>query len=229
MAVWQLDDELWFPDPRWGEEDGLVAIGGDLSVNRLLLAYRNGFFPWYAYQMEREPHWYCPLDRYVIFPHEIHISHSMRQLLRQQPYEVTVNQDFDGVIRGCSTAQGRNEENGAWLGPDIIEAFTRLHHLGHAASVEVWQPASTTEGRKLVGGLYGVTLQNAFFGESMFSLVANASKLALIHLAKAMQAIGGSFIDCQFETPLFKSMGGRHITYREYMSLLKQSSNRTHH
>ncbi len=179
--------------------------------------------------MEREPHWYCPLDRYVIFPHEIHISHSMRQLLRQQPYEVTVNQDFDGVIRGCSTAQGRNEENGAWLGPDIIEAFTRLHHLGHAASVEVWQPASTTEGRKLVGGLYGVTLQNAFFGESMFSLVANASKLALIHLAKAMQAIGGSFIDCQFETPLFKSMGGRHITYREYMSLLKQSSNRTHH
>ncbi|MBR1557679.1 MAG: leucyl/phenylalanyl-tRNA--protein transferase [Prevotella sp.] len=225
MAVWQLDEGLWFPDPRWGEDDGLVAIGGDLSPERLILAYSNGFFPWYAFQMEREPHWYCPLDRYVIFPDEIHISHSMRQLLRQQNqrslaegksrYEVTVNQDFDGVIRGCSLAQGRNEESGAWLGPDIIEAFTRLHRLGYAASVEVWSD------QRLVGGLYGVTLRNAFFGESMFSLVPNASKLALIHLAKAMMRIGGRFIDCQFETPLFKSMGGRHITYDEYMKLLK--------
>ena len=221
MAVWQLDDELWFPNPRWGEEDGLVAIGGDLSVERLVLAYSNGFFPWYAFQMEREPHWYCPLDRYVIIPEEIHVSHSMRQLLRQQRYEVTVNQDFEGVINGCSKAQGRNEEDGAWLGPDIIEAFTSLHRLGHAASVEVWEPVDTASGKRLVGGLYGVTLRNAFFGESMFSLVPNASKLALIHLAKAMQRIGGSLIDCQFETPLFKSMGGRHISYDEYMKLLK--------
>lgn len=221
MAVWQLDEELWFPNPRWGEEDGLVAIGGDLSPERLVLAYSNGFFPWYAYQMEREPHWYCPLDRYVIFPHEIHVSHSMRQLLRQKKYNVTVNQDFEGVINGCSKAQGRNEENGAWLGPDIIEAFIRLHWLGCAASVEVWEQADNAEGRRLVGGLYGVTLRNAFFGESMFSLVPSASKLALIHLAKAMERIGGRFIDCQFETPLFKSMGGRHITYDEYMQLLK--------
>ena len=213
--VWQLDEELWFPNPRWGEEDGLVAIGGDLSPERLVLAYSNGFFPWYAYQMESEPHWYCPLDRYVIFPGEIHISHSMRQLLKQHKYEVTVNQDFDGVIHGCSMAQGRNEESGAWLGPDIIEAFTRLHRIGYAASVEVWN------NQRLVGGLYGVTLRNAFFGESMFSLVPNASKLALIHLAKAMEQIDGRFIDCQFETPLFKSMGGRHITYEEYMKLLK--------
>lgn len=192
-----------------------MAVGGDLSPERLVLAYSNGFFPWYAFQMEREPHWYCPLDRYVIFPGEIHISHSMRQLLKQQRYEVTVNQDFDGVIRGCSVAQGRNEESGAWLGPDIIEAFSRLHRLGYAASVEVW------EGQRLVGGLYGVTLRHAFFGESMFSLVPNASKLALIHLARAMESIGGRFIDCQFETPLFKSMGGRHITYDVYMKLLK--------
>ena len=139
----------------------------------------------------------------------------MRQLLRQQKHEVTVNQDFDGVIRGCSLAQGRNEENGAWLGPDIIEAFTRLHRLGYAASVEVW------DGQRLVGGLYGVTLRGAFLGESMFSLVPNASKLALKHLAKAMEQIDGRFIDCQFETPLFKSMGGRHITYDKYMQLLR--------
>ena len=94
MAVWQLDDELWFPDPHTGEDDGLVAIGGDLSVNRLLLAYNYGFFPWFPFNMDYEPHWYCPLDRYVIFPSEIHISHSMRQLLRQQKYKVTVNEDF---------------------------------------------------------------------------------------------------------------------------------------
>ena len=213
--VWQLDEELWFPNPRWGEDDGLVAIGGDLSAERLVLAYSNGFFPWYAFQMEREPHWYCPLNRYVIFPAEIHISHSMRQLLKQQRYEVTVNQDFCRVIHGCSVAQRRNEESGAWLGPDIIEAFTRLHQLGYAASVEVW------DGPRLVVGLYGVTLRHAFFGESMFSLVPNASKLALIHLARAMEQIGGRFIDCQFETPLFKSMGGRFITYDEYMRLLK--------
>lgn len=219
--VWQLDDDLWFPNPRWGEEDGLVAIGGDLSVERLVLAYSNGFFPWYAFNMEREPHWYCPLDRYVIFPRDIHISHSMRQLLRQHPYEVTINQDFVGVINGCSTAQGRNEEAGAWLGPDIIEAFTHLHRLGYASSVEVWEPSAAPSGKRLVGGLYGVTLCNAFFGESMFSLVPNASKLALIHLAKAMETIDGRFIDCQFETPLFRSMGGRHITYDDYMKLLK--------
>ena len=236
MAVWVLDDDLWFPNPRWGEDDGLVAIGGDLSVERLVLAYSNGFFPWYAYQMEREPHWYCPLDRYVIFPNEIHISHSMRQLLRQRKYQVTVNEDFEGVIHGCSTAQGRNEEGGAWLGPDIIEAFTRLHHHGYAASVEVWEPSSPTSeqtalqpseqpalqpSRRLVGGLYGVTLRNAFFGESMFSLAPNASKLALIHLAHMFEKLGGRLIDCQFETPLFKSMGGRHITYDDYMKALR--------
>lgn len=227
MSVWQLDSELWFPNPRWGEDSGLVAIGGDLSEERLLLAYSNGFFPWYAFQMESEPHWYCPLDRYVIFPNEIHISHSMKQLLRLRKYEVTVNQDFDGVIRGCSMAQGRNEDSRAWLGPDIIEAYTKLHRLGYAASVEVWEsnnhatdyPNDQTT-KRLVGGLYGVTLRNAFMGESMFSLVPNASKLALIHLAKAMESIGGRFIDCQFETPLFASMGGRYITYDEYMKLL---------
>ena len=210
-----MNDELWFPDPHWGEDDGLVAIGGDLSVNRLLLAYNYGFFPWYAFNMESEPHWYCPLDRYVIFPNEIHISHSMRQLLRQQKYKVTVNEDFEGVILGCSKAQGRDEQGGAWLGPNIIEAYTEMHRRGYAASVEVW------EGEKLVGGLYGVTLNKAFFGESMFSLVPNASKLALIHLAKAMEKVGGRFIDCQFETPHLSSMGGKHISYDDYIKLLQ--------
>ena len=238
MAVWQLDDELWFPDPQWGEDSGLVAVGGDLSVERLLLAYSNGFFPWYAFNTPRrgsattprrgsattanEPHWYCPLDRFVIFPSEIHISHSMKQLLRQHKYEVTINKDFEGVIRGCSTAQQRDKQRGACLGPDIINAYTELHHQHYAASVEVWEPPTAdSQERRLVGGLYGVTLYRAFFGESMFSLVPNASKLALIHLAMVLDAIGGSFIDCQFETPHLASMGGRHITYKQYMEILK--------
>ena len=213
MAVFQLDDKLWFPDPHLGEEDGLVAVGGDLSVDRLLLAYSNGFFPWYSFRDENRL-WFCPLQRFVIFPNEIHISHSMQQLIHQKRYKLTMNKDFDGVIRGCSTAQNRDEEEGAWLGPDIIKAYTELHCQGFAASVEVW------DGQRLVGGLYGVNLGRAFFGESMFSLVPNASKLALIHLARTLDTRGGTIIDCQFETPHLRSMGGRHISYEEYIRII---------
>ena len=225
MAVYQLDHELWFPDPRLGERSGLVAVGGDLSVERLLLAYSNGFFPWFSFRDIDEPHWYCPQDRYVIFPKEIHISHSIKQLMRQNKYTVTINEYFDGVIRGCSTADGRYQESGAWLGPEIIRAYTELYRRGYAASVEVWEPSdasSETKEMKLVGGLYGVVIRHAFFGESMFSLVPNASKLALIHLAKTLDEVGGLFIDCQFETPHLKSMGGKYISYDKYMEILNK-------
>ena len=225
MAVYRLDDELWFPDPHLGEQNGLVAVGGDLSTNRLLLAYSNGFFPWFSFRHRKEPRWYCPLDRYVIFPKEIHISHSMKQLIHQNKYIVTFNQFFDGVIRGCSSVDGRNQQSGAWLGPNMIKAYTKLNRLGYAASVEVWEPQNpSSENREpeLVGGLYGVTIRNAFFGESMFSLAPNASKLALIYLAKFLDGKGGHFIDCQFETPHLKSMGGRHISYDKYMEMLNK-------
>lgn len=215
MAVYQLDNDLWFPDPHLGEEDGLVAVGGDLSVDRLLLAYGNGFFPWFAYRHQQEPLWYCPLQRFVIIPNEIHVSHSMQQVIKKGELQVTFNQDFDGVIHGCATAQSRNKDEGAWLGPEMIEAYTEMHRQGFAASVEVWQDDT------LVGGLYGINLGTAFFGESMFSLVPNASKLALIHLARTFEALGGKLIDCQFETPHLKRMGGRFIPYEEYIKLLK--------
>ena len=217
MAVFQLDDKLWFPDPHFGEEDGLVAVGGDLSVDRLLLAYSNGFFPWFSFRNREEPLWYCPLQRFVIFPREIHVSHSMRQIFRQNRYRVTINRDFDGVIRGCATAQNRNEEEGAWLGPKIIEAYTELHRQGFAASVEVWD-----QDDRLVGGLYGVNLGRAFFGESMFSLVPNVSKIALIYLARYFGQLGGVMIDCQLETPHLRSMGGRYIPYEEYCALIRK-------
>jgi leucyl/phenylalanyl-tRNA--protein transferase len=214
MAVYQLDHNLWFPDPHLGEEDGLVAVGGDLSVDRLLFAYSYGFFPWFSFRDQEEPLWFCPLQRFVIFPSEIHVSHSMKQLLKKNPYQITINKDFEGVMRGCATAQNRNELEGAWLGPNIIKAYTELYRQGFAASVEVW------EGSQLVGGLYGVTLGRAFFGESMFSLVPNASKLALIFLARMLEAHGGRVIDCQFETPHLRTMGGRFIPYEEYMKII---------
>jgi leucyl/phenylalanyl-tRNA--protein transferase len=152
------------------------------------------------------------MQRFVIFPNEIHVSHSMRTLLNKKKYRLSINEDFERVIRLCGEL--RIEEDYAWLGPDMMEAYTRLHDQGFAASVEVW------EDERLVGGLYGVNIGKAFFGESMFSLVPSGSKLALIHLARTMQQRGGTLIDCQFETAHLKSMGGRFIAYDEYMKII---------
>jgi len=149
------------------------------------------------------------MDRFVIFPDEIHVSHSMRTLLNKGRYKASFNRAFEQVIRKCGEL--REEEEGAWLGPDMISAYIEMHRQQFAVSVEIW------EGDDLVGGLYGVTLRHCFFGESMFSLVPSASKLALIHLANTMRLIGGVMIDCQFETPHLLTMGGRHIDYDEYM------------
>ena len=144
----------------------------------------------------------------------------MRQLINQNRYTLSINKDFDGVIRGCATAQNRNTEEGAWLGPDIIKAYTELHHQGFATSVEVWEKQA--DGNRLVGGLYGVNFGRCFFGESMFSLVPSASKLALIFLARLFGDRGGLMIDCQFETPHLRSMGGRYISYDEYIALIRK-------
>ena len=217
--VFKLDDDLWFPDPSLADEDGCLAVGGDLSIDRLLLAYQNGIFPWFSFRDNDEPVWYCPKRRFVIFPKEIHISHSMRTLLRKDLYQFSVNMAFEDVIRNCSRL--RIDEDGAWLGEDMIQAYTELHRQGFAASVEVWENIKTPEGwderGKLVGGLYGVNIGNAFFGESMFSLVPSGSKLALIYLAKTLEELGGTIIDCQIETAHLRSMGGRYISYKEYM------------
>lgn len=221
--VFQLDDRLVFPDPHYGEPDGLLAVGGDLSVDRLLLAYSNGIFPWYSFRDCKQIHWYCPMRRFVIFPNEIHISHSMRTLINRGQYLVSINNDFEGVIRQCSEL--RINEIGAWLGEDMIRAYTELHHQNLAASVEVWEEdAASATGHRLVGGLYGVNLGGAFFGESMFSLVPNASKLALISLAQFLEKNGGVLIDCQLETPHLRSMGGRFISYEDYMEILRNQA-----
>ena len=215
--IFQLNKSITFPDPHLAEDDGLFAVGGDLSVDRLLLAYSNGIFPWYSFRDQPQILWYCPMKRFVIFPDKIHISHSMRTLLNKDEYSVSINNDFDGVINNCSKL--RYDEEGAWLGKDMVKAYTELYRQGFAASVEVWDKE-----RKLVGGLYGVSIGPAFFGESMFSLVPSASKIALIFLAKYFQQCGGKLIDCQFETPHLKTMGGEHISYDEYMKILQQTN-----
>lgn len=211
--IFRIDEELSFPDPKLGEEDGLFAVGGDLSVDRLLLAYSNGIFPWYSFKYRNDIMWYCPMKRFVIFPSKIHVSHSMRTLINKAEYTMSINRNFEGVIHNCSAL--RYDEEGAWLGEDMIRAYTELHKQGYAASVEVWN-----RDEELVGGLYGVTLGPAFFGESMFSLVPSASKLALIFLARVLQQNGGKIIDCQFETPHLKSMGGEYISYKEYLKII---------
>ena len=221
--VYQLDkDEIWFPDPHNGDEDGIFAVGGDLSEERLWLAYNNGIFPWYSFRAaEAEKlydgdgiQWYCPMKRFVIFPNEIHISHSMRTLFNKDIYTVTINKDFDAVIDNCSSL--RINEYYAWLGTDMVTAYKKLARRGCCISVEVWD-----EDQKLAGGLYGVLTQHVFCGESMFSLKPNTSKMALIYLSKVLEENDISLIDCQVETAHTKSMGGRYISYDEYMEYMK--------
>ena len=214
MVFQIFDDSIEFPDPRCGEPDGLFAIGGDLSPERLLMAYGMGIFPWFSFRDSPEPMWYCPMQRFVIFPEELHISHSTRNLINRKLYHMTFNEAFDRVIEGC--AEKRCEQEGAWLGKDMIDAYKRLHTLGFAASVEVWR------GEELVGGLYGVTMGGVFFGESMFSREPGVSKLALVYLCELMKTGGGRMIDCQFETPHLKSMGGRFISYEDYLGILRR-------
>lgn len=219
--VFELDDssdELYFPDPHLGDDDGCFAVGGDLCIDRLLLAYCNGIFPWYSFRDQYEPLWFCPMKRFVIFPDEIHVSHSMRTLMNKDKYSVGINEAFDRVIRECGKCNHRNEDDGAWLSDKIVQAYTALHEQDFAASVEVWD----NETNELVGGLYGVTIGKVFIGESMFSLVPSASKLALIFLARYMKEHGGKMIDCQLETAHLKSMGGRYISYEEYMKFMNE-------
>lgn len=211
MAVYLLDEDIWFPPPAGAEEDGLLAVGGDLSAQRLLLAYSNGIFPWF--NEDTEILWWCPKKRFVIFPKEIQISRSMKKFMKKTNLTVTMNRDFDGVIE--SYRKLREENEGTWITDGMEHAYKALHELGYAASVEVY------DGEHLVGGLYGVVIGRCFFGESMFSLVPNASKLALICLAKRLQELGFYFIDCQFHTEHLERMGGRYISYEEYMQYME--------
>lgn len=212
--IFQLDNATEFPDPRYGNKDGFYAVGGKISPESLAKAYPMGIFPYYAFR--REPViWWAPQERFVIFPDEIHVSHSMRNMMNKNRYRCTINEAFPEVIAGCACTDKRIEDEDAWLGPDLVDIWLELNEMGLAKSVEVW------EDNVLVGGLYGFTCGRAFIGDSMFSLVPNASKLAMIHLARHMEAMGGGIIDCQLETPHLKSMGARYISYDEYLKFTR--------
>lgn len=207
--IFRLDERLLFPDPALAEDDGLLAIGGDLSIERLLLAYQNGIFPWYS---EDEPIlWFSPHERFVLYPDELKISKSMQRVLKSGRFNITINKAFEQVIAACSKAP-RPGQDGTWITADMQAAYITMNKKGHAHSVEVWDQG------ELVGGLYGVRVNNVFCGESMFSKVSNASKAALIYLCQSEKY---SLIDCQVYTPHLESMGARMIGRGEYVAILK--------
>lgn len=214
MPVYRLrENEISFPDPVLAREDGLLAVGGDLSVERLLLAYCNGIFPWY--NPGEEIMWWCPKERFLIFPGEIHISRSMKKHIKKHRMEIRLNRDFQDTMHRCRLMR---EKEGTWIGDDMEAAYLELHRSGYAVSVEAY------EDEELAGGLYGVAIGSCFFGESMFSEKENGSKAALIGLSNVLNNKGFYFIDCQFHTEHLESMGGRYVDWDEYRQMLRKGT-----
>lgn len=202
------DDEIVFPNPELADEDGFLAVGGDLSIDRLLLAYENGIFPWFS---EDDPIcWYAPHERCVIYPEQVKVSKSMRKVISSGNFRVTFNEAFEQVILNCAQV-GRKDQPGTWITAEMQSAYIALHQQGYASSVEVWHE------EVLVGGLYGVTMGDVFCGESMFSLESNASKTALISLC---QSKAFKLVDCQLPNDHLLSLGAVMISRVEYLSYL---------
>jgi leucyl/phenylalanyl-tRNA---protein transferase len=213
MYYW-LDESLVFPPITEANRHGVLALGGDLSVERLLLAYGSGIFPWYN---ENEPIvWYSPNPRFVLFPEKLNVSKSMKQLLKKQTFHVTLDTNFRAVMKNCQQVK-RDGQAGTWITEDMLEAYCTLHEKGYAHSVEVWQAG------ELVGGLYGVSLGRIFFGESMFAHVSNASKTGFITLVGELQKRGFELIDSQVHTAHLESLGAESIPRKQYIQLLKKA------
>jgi leucyl/phenylalanyl-tRNA---protein transferase len=212
MPLIALDQEIRFPPVEMSDEDGLLAIGGDLSRERLLHAYRNGIFPWYE---NRYILWWCPDPRFVLFPSELKISSSMKQLLRKESFEFSINKDFNAVISQCK-AISRRGQNGTWITEEMRNAYNDLHFAGFAVSAEV------RLNDELVGGLYGIRLGKIFYGESMFSRHSNASKYAFIKYVQQLQSEGVELIDCQVYTSHLESLGARMIPRNQFLDLVKK-------
>jgi leucyl/phenylalanyl-tRNA--protein transferase len=214
MPVFALDDELIFPHPILREPDGLMAVGGDLSPQRLLLAYRWGIFPWY--HDDQPILWWWLAPRLMVRPGEVHVSHSVRNFINQRKYKVTFDKDFTRVMAACGNVH-RPGQAGTWIMPEMIDAYTTLHKLGYAHSVEVW------EGEELVGGLYGIALGHIFFGESMFAVKPNASKVGFVVFAKHLAAKGFRWIDCQQDTPHMRTFGADLVEEDDFLAILREN------
>jgi leucyl/phenylalanyl-tRNA--protein transferase len=217
MPIYLLsEDELQFPHPSLTSENGILAVGGDLSAERLILAYQYGIFPWFN---EGDPIlWWSPDPRFVLFPEELKVSRSMRPYFNQKKFGCTIDRDFGAVIRHCQqNRRGRQAGMGTWITEEMLEAYIRLHELGFAHSVEVWK------GDELVGGLYGLAFGKCFFGESMFTKVSNASKFGFINLVRYLEERGFWLIDCQQETRHLASLGARSISRKKFLSILEKN------
>jgi leucyl/phenylalanyl-tRNA--protein transferase len=210
MPLFALSTELAFPPVHLAEPDGLLAIGGDLSPERLLLAYRHGIFPWYEGDHVL---WWCPDPRFVLFPDELRISKSMKPVLRKKEFDFTINQAFTEVIRQCKKIS-RPGQDGTWITDELERAYITMHQLGHAHSAEVWK------NNELVGGLYGIRLGKVFFGESMFSKESNASRFSFINYVHHLKNEGVELIDCQVYTEYLESFGARMIGRKEFVRLV---------
>ncbi|RPJ13201.1 MAG: leucyl/phenylalanyl-tRNA--protein transferase [Desulfobacteraceae bacterium] len=214
MPVYRLTEEIIFPPPQLADKTGLLAVGGDLCQERLLLAYSIGIFPWYS---EGEPIlWWSPDPRLVIHPGEIRISKSLEKVIKKGIFDVTFDTAFEQVINLCAGA-GRRENEGTWILPEMTDAYCALHESGFAHSVEAWRDGI------LAGGLYGVSLGRCFFGESMFTLESNASKVAFARLAKYLAENSFDLIDCQVSTGHLKRFGAKEIPRRLFLKQLKNS------
>jgi len=214
MPIFRLTDEFVFPLPRLASEGGLLAVGGDLAPERLILAYQNGIFPWYG---EGDPIlWWSPDPRFVLFPDKLKVSRSMRGLLKKNLFTVTFDACFREVVAACRERRNRREE-GTWITAAMMSAYIRLHELGLAHSVEAWREGT------MVGGLYGVSLGKCFFGESMFTKVPNASKAAFIGLVKALMRCDFQLIDCQVYTDHLSSLGAEMMDREDFLRLLRKA------
>lgn len=211
MTVYRLNKALVFPAVTEAEPDGLLAVGGDLSVERLLLAYRSGIFPWYEAGVPI--FWWSPDPRFVLFPLEMRVSSSLGRLVRNGPFTVTFDKDFAAVMAQCGRVP-RKDQEGTWITPEMEAAYGELHRLGHAHSVEVWN------GERLVGGLYGIELGRVYFGESMFMLEPNASKVGFVKLVEGLVARGCELIDCQVHTGHLERFGARYVKRGEFLKRL---------
>lgn len=214
LSMYYITRELYFPPVEEATYEGILAVGGDLSTERLLLAYRNGIFPWF--DADEPILWWSPPERMVVVPSLYKVSKSTRNLLNQNKFKVTFNQDFRAVITNCQQIE-RKDQSGTWITNDLIEAYVKLHELGFAQSVEVWQNG------ELVGGLYGVDLGRVFCGESMFSKVSNASKIAFVTLIKHLNENNYNLLDCQVHNDHLESLGAFEISRETFMKVLKSS------
>ena len=213
MPVYQLSEDLGFPSPHLASKEGLLAVGGDLTRARLLLAYSQGIFPWYS---ENEPIlWWSPDPRLVLYPDELKISRSLSRVIKKGAYTVTVDCAFEQVINECARVRLENQE-GTWIVDEMVEAYCKLHESGFAHSAEAW------EGGHLVGGLYGVSLGRCFFGESMFTRLSNASKVAFVSLVQHLQSLNFALIDCQVTTGHLTRFGAREIPRTRYLEELDE-------